>query len=139
VKSVKAAAPRHGKSLAHAQLVAIRPGEVVVSFTNDAAFHRLTVTGAAGKSTVEKALQEHFARPTRLVEEGSRASSLGPSLAEEEARDRAVREKDIGERVRLHPAVRSALRILGGELEHVQVLEAEATALPNREPTDDHA
>jgi hypothetical protein len=139
VESVKSVAPRHGKSLAYGRLIALRSGEVVVSFPADAAFHRLTVTGAAGRATVEKALAAHFGLPTRIIEESAAAPTLPPSLAEEEARDRAVRERDIEQKVRAHPAVRSTLRLLGGEIEHVQVLEEEPPSAPVAEPADERS
>ncbi|MBI3182537.1 MAG: hypothetical protein HYZ28_10395 [Myxococcales bacterium] len=126
---MREASPRHAKSLAFGRLIALRPGEVALSFPKDAAFHRATVT-ASGRALLEKTLSEHFGQPTRIVEEEGEAE---PSLAEEEARDRKARERQAEAEVRAHPAVRSALRILGGEIEYVQVLEEKA---PEEEPDE---
>lgn len=48
------------------------------------------------------------------------------SVAEQEADDKATRERAIEAKVRANPAVLSVLKILGGTLEHVQVLEPAA-------------
>lgn len=122
VEAVRAASSRHGKSLAFGRLVALRPGEVALSFSRDSVFHRAQVMGG-GRAIVEKALSDHFGQPTRLVEE--EGGSEGPSLAEEEAKGRAARERALLAKVRAHPAVCSTLRILGGEIEHLQILEEE--------------
>jgi hypothetical protein len=129
VEAVRQASPRHGKSLAFGRLVRLSAEEVAVAFTADADFHRTTVSGT-GKPTVEKALGAHFGRPVRLVVEAAGAEKLAPSIAEEETRERAEHERSIEGRVRQHPAIKAALRILGGELEHVFVVERERPSAP---------
>ncbi len=137
IARVKQASPRHGRSLAFGRLIALRPGEAVLAFPKDAAFHRATVTGTA-RPVVEKALSDYFGEPTRLIEETSEAAtaSAAPSMAEEEAQGRADREKGLEAKIRSHPAVRSAMKILRGELEHVQVLERERPG-QDADSTDD--
>lgn len=131
---------RHGKSLGFGRLLALRPGEAVLAFPKEAAFHRATVTGS-GRATIEQALGQHFGRPTRLVDEPSEAlcAAAPASFAEEDARQKVDREKGIEAKVRAHPAVRAAMRILGGELEQVQVLERTSPAQADPEPSDEGA
>ncbi len=102
----------------------MKDGEISVAFPKDAALHRDTVL-RGGRPLVEKALTEFFGRPTRLVEETSEAAlSAAPlSIAEQALRGREAREKEVEAKIRQHPAVRAALKVLGGEIEHVQVLE----------------
>jgi hypothetical protein len=142
VDRVRKASTRHGASLAFARLLWIRPGEVAVAFPKEAAFHRSTITAQSGKALIEKELAEHFGGPTRLVieEAPELAAAAGPSLAEEEARSRAAHEKSTDQMVRSHPAVRAALRVLGGEVEHIQILERPRGGAPEldagEEPPD---
>ncbi len=135
VESVRDGSPRHAKSLSFGRLVGLRPGEVVLAFPKDAAFHRATVTGS-GRAAVEQSLGAYFGRPTRIVDEPSDAACAAapPSFAELDSRARADREKGVEAKVRAHPAVRAALRVLGGEIEHVQVLERDR---PAAEPDPD--
>ena len=133
VDSLKGQSPRYAKSLAFGRLVALRPGEVALAFPPEAAFHRATCFGS-GRPAIEKALGLHFGVPTRLTEEALAPGAEPKSLAEEELKDRSDREKGIEAKVRAHPAVRAALRILGGELEHVQVLEQERAVAAEPEP-----
>jgi hypothetical protein len=137
VEAVRAASPRHGKSLAFGRLVRFAPGEVVIAFSADPDFHRSTLSGA-GRATIEQILSDTFGQPTKLVVDNAAASLAPQSIAEVEAKERAAHERSVEARVRNHPALQSALRILGGEVEHVQVLEREppaATEPPPDEPT----
>ena len=124
VDTVRAASARHGASLAFGRLLWIRPGEVGVAYPSAMGFHRTTVTASAGRSIVERALSEHFGRPTRLVVEQA-VDGVGATLsvAEEDQQNRSAHERSTEGKVRGHPAVRAALKILGGEIEHIQVLE----------------
>ena len=124
VDTVRAASARHGASLAFGRLLWIRPGEVGVAYPAAMGFHRTTVTASAGRSIVERALSEHFGRPTRLVVEQA-VDGVGATLsvAEEDQQNRTAHERSTEGKVRGHPAVRAALKILGGEIEHIQVLE----------------
>ena len=136
VDKVRTASPRHGKSLAFGRLVRVAPGEVVIGFTSESDFHRTTVSGA-GKAIIEQAMSEVTGRPTRLVIDANGAQTAPPSIAEEEAKERAAHERSVDYRVRHHPALVSAMRILGGELEHVQVLERERPAVVEADPSDE--
>ena len=138
VDSVRAASPRHGASLAFGRLVRVAPGEVVIAFPPEADFHRSTVSGA-GRATIEQVLTTTFGRPTRLVIDNAAASLAPQSIAEVEAKERAAHERTVEARVRNHPALQSAIRILGGEVEHVQVLERErpSPSVAEPEPADD--
>ncbi len=137
VEAVKAVSSRHGASLAFGRVISQEPGKVRLAFSKEAGFHRATVTGN-GKAGVEKALSDYFRRPTVLVVEESDAyAAAPPSMAEVDARGRAEREKSAESRIRTHPAVRAALKLLGGEIEHVQVLEEERPAPATPAPPDD--
>jgi hypothetical protein len=138
VAKVKQVSARHGTSLAHGRLLSFVQGEVAVAYPHAASFHRSTVAGQSGKVLIEKLLSEYFGAPTRLRIENDAAAAAAPrSLAEEEAEARKVREVGAEEKVRSHPALLSALRILGGSLEHIQVLEALPPALPAESEVED--
>ncbi len=141
VESVKASSPRHGAALANARVLWIRAGEVGVSYTAAAAFHRGQVMGGAGRTLVEKALSEHFGRPMKLLlEEATAEAASGLSLAEQDAQARTAHQQNTEGRVRSHPAIRAVLKHLGGEIEHIQVLEQERPAAsPAVESPDESA
>ncbi|HYI01177.1 DNA polymerase III subunit gamma/tau [Hyalangium sp.] len=129
VEAVKAASPRHGAALAHGRLLWLRPGEVGVAYIAAAAFHRGQVMGGTGRALVEKALSEHFGRPTKLlVEEATGEVAATLSIAEQEAQARTAHQHTTEGKVRSHPAIRAVLKHLGGEIEHIQVLEPERPA-----------
>jgi len=137
VEAVRAASPRHAASLAQGRLVALRPGEVVLAYRSDSSFHKTAVTGQSGRAVVERVLTEHLGRPTRLLIDDAAAAGAAKSLAEQDAEARAAREQSTDQTVRGHPAIRAALRILGGELEHIQVLERERTGAPGSDVVDE--
>jgi hypothetical protein len=125
VDAVRAALPRHGKSLSYARFLGFTPDGVRVAFPPDAAFHRAQVVGMA-RPLVEEALAKSLGQPGKLVEEqyDARTYDAAPkSIAEVEASDRAAKEKQTEARVRSHPAVRRVLQYLGGGIEHIQYLE----------------
>jgi len=124
VDAVRLANPRIGKSLSFARMISLANGEARVAFPTDAGFHRATVFGHA-RAEIEATLGKHLGAATKLVEEKSEAAWQGAprSVAEQEADDKATRERAIEAKVRANPAVLSVLKILGGNLEHVQVLE----------------
>jgi hypothetical protein len=124
VDAVKARSSRHGASLAFGRLVSLREGWISLAFTREASFHRATVAGT-GRPIIEQALTEHFGRPTR-VELQDDTAGAGPSIAEQDAQVRETRERGAEAKAKGHPAVLAALRVLGGELEHIRVLEPEA-------------
>jgi hypothetical protein len=125
VDALRAAMPRHGKSLSYARFLGFAPDGVRIAFPQDAAFHRTQVVGMS-RSGIEAELAKALGRPGKLLEEAdAQAFAAAPSsIAEVEATDRAAREKQIEARVRSHPAVRAVLRHLGGGIEHIQYLEA---------------
>jgi hypothetical protein len=134
VEAIRDANPRLGASLAYGRLVALRSGEVALAFPKDAAFHRGTVTGT-GKAAIEKVLAGFFGRETRLSleERSEQIATAAPSPVERDALDRAERAQRVEEAVRKHPAVQASLRILGGQIEHIEVLEPNAKGQPREE------
>lgn len=139
VESVKAQSPRHGMALANGRLMWLRTGEIGLAFRPQEGFHRIQLTSPAGRATLDKALAEHFGRPMKLVLEDAPADGGPKSLAEEDAQSRAAHEKSTEGKVRGHPAVRSVLKFLGGEIEHIQVYEPErpSAAAPAAEAPED--
>jgi hypothetical protein len=137
VEAVRATSARHAASLAQGRLVALRKGEVVLAYRPEASFHRTTVTGQSGRATVERLLGEHFGQPTRIVLDDAAAATAPKSLAEQDAEARAAHEVSTDQSVRGHPAIQAALRILGGELEHIQVLERQRTGAPGSDVVDE--
>ncbi|QRO02849.1 DNA polymerase III subunit gamma/tau [Archangium violaceum] len=151
VDTVRNASGRHAKSLACGRLLWIREGEVAIGYTPKDGFHKTTVAGN-GRATVEKALSEHFGRPTKLVvQDVSEADKVaGPdagtgagliSIAEQDAQERTAYEKSTEGRVRGHPALRAALKFLGGEIEHIQVYDqpVRPVSAPTSDTPDDSA
>jgi hypothetical protein len=143
VETVRTQSPRHGTALAHGRLLWLRPGEVGLAYAPTAAFHRGMLTGGSGRALVEKALSEHFGRPMKLVAQeatGEAAAATAPSIAEQDAQARAAHTQSTEGKVRSHPGVRAVLKILGGEIEHIQVLEPERpSASPAIESPDESA
>ncbi len=138
IDAVRAKSPRHARSLAFGRLIRIGAGEVVLAFSRDADFHRTTVAGN-GRALIEEVLAQQLGAPGRLVIDQNAADSAPLSIAEEEARDRAAHERNVESRVRHHDVTQSVLRILGGELEHIQVLERERPSVPDTDPADENA
>lgn len=124
VDVIRLANPRLGKSLSFGRLVSLGLGDAKLAFPPDAGFHRATVFGHA-RVELESVLTQHFGEKVRLVEEKSEGAfqAAPKSVAEAEASAKATRERDIEQKVRENPAVLSVLKVLGGTLEHVQVLE----------------
>jgi hypothetical protein len=142
VETVRTASIRHGTSLANGRLLWLRPGEVGVAYVPSAAFHRTAISAASGKGLVEKALSEHFGRPMKLTVEEATAEIAAStvSIAEQDSQARAAHTQSTEVKVRSHPAVRSVLKLLGGEIEHIQVLEPERpSASPAPEVPEDSA
>ncbi|XXF79805.1 DNA polymerase III subunit gamma/tau [Myxococcaceae bacterium GXIMD 01537] len=125
VEYVKSQSVRHGAALANGRLLWLRTGEIGLAYRPQDGFHRVQISSSTGRAIVDKALAEHFGRPMKLAFEDAAADSAPQSIAEEEANSRAAHEKSTEGKVRAHPAVRSILKLLGGEIEHVQVYEPE--------------
>ncbi|MCY1033187.1 DNA polymerase III subunit gamma/tau [Corallococcus sp. BB11-1] len=132
VDSVKSTSVRHGTALANGRLLSMKAGEIILGFPPSAAFHKAAVTAAAGKATVDAALASHFGRPVKLtiqdVAQAQEAHGLGMSISEQDSHSRATHEKSTEGKVRGHPSVRAILKMLGGEIEHIQVYEPERPA-----------
>ncbi len=126
VDAVRKISPRHGASLASAKVLSLDEGRARISFGPKAQFHRATVSGESGRPTVEKALSAHLGQLVRVVIE-EHTDAPGFCLSEEEARQRVAHTQGAEQSVREHPAMRSLLRVLGGEVEHIQVLESQRT------------
>lgn len=141
LEKVKQVSPRHGASLAFGRLIDLRPNEVVIGYTREAAFHKATISAATGRATIEKVLSEHFGAPIRLViQEATEATASAPiSPAEEERIQRETHQKSTDVKVRSHPAVRAVLKAIGGEVEHIQVLEKERAPVPEVDAPDEGA
>lgn len=134
VDSVKGASVRHGAALSHGRLLWLRTGEIGLGYRAQEGFHKLQLTNATGKALVDKALAEHFGRPMKLVFEEVTGDAPTQSIAEEEASSRAAHEKSTEGKVRSHPAIRSVLKLLGGEVEHIQIYEPERPSVAAPSP-----
>lgn len=136
VEAVRSKSPRHGKSLSSARFLGFTADKHLrIAFPPNAAFHRSAVFGT-GRSMIEEELSAALGRPTKLVEEtDTRAIAKAPqSLAEEEAQAQAERSSSIEGRVRAHPALKNVLKVLGGQVEHIQILEETPTPAAPSEP-----
>ncbi len=129
VEYLRETTTRFGKALSYARFLGFTPEGVRLSFPPEAGFHRSTIF-AANKPAVEEALSKYFTRPMRLLEETApQAVQTAPkSIAEEEQSARNAREEVITHKVREHVAVKNVMRLLGGALEHLQVLEPASPA-----------
>lgn len=124
VDAVRDASPRHGKSLSYARFLGMSAEGVRIAFPPDAAFHRSQIIGMS-RAMVEGELSKALGRPIKLVEDTNpQALQAAPrSIAELEANDRSTRERNITDKVKMHPALRNVLKHLGGSLEHISYLE----------------
>lgn len=141
VDAVRTASPRFGKSLSFGRLVSSEPGLLKIAFPPEAGFHRATIFGTA-KAEIEKQISLAIGAATRLQEDSSNAAlaAAPKSIAEQELTDRTARERSIDARVRVHPAVQAVMKHLGGQIEHVQVLDAlPAAGTEAPAPPDDDA
>jgi hypothetical protein len=138
IEVLRQALPRHGKSLTYARLISLEGGEARVNFGSQNSFHRATIFGPQ-KSEIEKLLSQGLGAPHKLSEDtNQKAWQDAPrSLAELEADDRATREKDIDGKARDSSAVRSILKYLGGNIEHIQVLDPPPPEEPSAAPPPD--
>lgn len=127
VEALRQENPRLGKSFSHARFVTVDGATLKVAFPADAGFHRATVFGS-GRDAIEALLSKIFGRTTKLHEDTSTAAlqEAPKSIAENEASARAAREQRIEAAVRTHPSVVNVMKILGGQLELVHVLEPES-------------
>ncbi len=130
VSSVRSASPRVGTSLGFGRLLCFAPPELTLAFSRQHAFHRGIVAGS-GRAQVEQLLATYLGAPVRLrIEEATAATQAPISPAEREAQQKDARRREIETRVRSHTSVESALRLLGGEIEQIHVLDSERADLP---------
>jgi hypothetical protein len=123
VEEIRAGAPRLGASLAFGRLVELSSKEVVLFFPKEAAFHRSTVDGGA-RAQIEKLASTQLGRPIQMRIVDSATGGIAPlSPAEEDAQEDAQRTKQVETLVRAHPAVKTALQVLGGEIEHIEIVQ----------------
>ncbi|WP_205525370.1 DNA polymerase III subunit gamma/tau [Pyxidicoccus trucidator] len=142
VETLKGTSLRHGTALANGRLMSMKAGEIILGYLPTAGLHRMTVSAAAGKAVIDKALAEHFGRPVKLSFQDITADDTRAtlSIAEQDAQSRSNHEKSTEGKVRGHPAVRAVLKFLGGEIEHIQVYEPERpSAVPTADTPDDSA
>ncbi|WP_255441917.1 DNA polymerase III subunit gamma/tau [Corallococcus sp. Z5C101001] len=132
VESVKATSVRHGTALANGRLQSMKAGEIILGFPPSAAFHKAAVTASGGKAIVDAALATHFGRAVKLTiqdvaqtQDAALPGGMGQSLSEQDSHSRATHEKTTEGKVRAHASVRAILKMLGGEIEHIQVYEPE--------------
>ncbi len=125
VDAVRVTSIRFGKSLSFGRLVSYEPGLLKIAFPPEAGFHRATVFGSA-RPEIEKLVSTALNSATKIQEDSSTIAlaAATKSIAEQELSDRTAREHSIDARIRIHPAVQNVLKYFGGQVEHVQVLEA---------------
>ncbi len=116
--------PRLGKSLSFARFLGFTGAEARIAFASESAFHRSQIFGMS-RSTIEAELTRLAGRPLKLAEEtNAQVFEHAPkSIAEVEAGEKATRDNDIEVKVRSHPSVKAILKHLGGNIEHIQILE----------------
>jgi hypothetical protein len=123
VNFVRTSSPRLGASLAFGRPVSLGSSELTLAFSKQSAFHR-GIVGGSGRGQIEQMLSAHFGRAVRLRIEDASANSAAPlSPAEREAQQKDARDRELAATVRANPAVQAALRLLGGEIEQMQLLE----------------
>jgi hypothetical protein len=136
VNAVRASSPRLGTSLAFGRLVKLDSAELVLAFSKQSAFHKTIVAGS-GRTQLEQMLSAHLQRPIRLRIEEATANAVVPlSPAEREAQQKDARDRELEAKMRSHAAVQAALRVLGGEIEQIQLLESERSA-PSPDTSDE--
>ena len=134
-------APRQGKALSFGRFLGLTAEGLRIAFPPEAGFYRATVFGST-RAQVEESLSKFFGRAIRLIEDTSAAASAPAaprSIAEDELSARNAREQVIEHKVREHVAVKNVMRLLGGSLEHLQIIEAAKPAGPSLGPTENTA
>lgn len=111
-------------ALANGRVLEVAPGKVRLGFGPADAMFRSQAE--RGLKDAEAALLRVMGTPSRIVLEAVAAGAAERTVAQEDgARERAREERALRES-REHPAVLAAMRILGGSVEHIRVLEPEA-------------
>lgn len=111
-------------ALAHGRVLALGGGRVRLGFSATDGMFRRQVERA--QKDAEAAISKVLGTPTGLaLETVSVGEAPAPSLAEEETERSRAREDDIRRESREHPAVLAAMRLLGGVVEEIRVLDEE--------------
>jgi hypothetical protein len=109
-------------ALAHGRVLSIVKGAVRLGFGPSDGMFRRQVERA--QKEAEAAIAHVLGAPAGLVlETVTAAEAPAPSLAEEETERTRVREEKAVRESREHPAVLAAMKLLGGVVEHIRVLE----------------
>ena len=112
--------------LAHGRLLGIAGGKVRLAFApQDGMFRRQTERSL---KDAEAAIAKVLGRAAGLVVETLGAAAIAeaaPSIAEEDTERTREREETAKRETREHPNVLAAMRLLGGAIEFVKILEEE--------------
>jgi len=109
-------------ALAHGRVISIAQGRVRLGFAPQEGMYRRQ--GERMQKDAEAALSKVLGTPTGITfEESSQTERSAPSLAEQESERLRMREERILRESRESPAVRAALRVFSGTLEHIRVLD----------------
>ncbi|MGC4123053.1 MAG: hypothetical protein QM765_52485 [Myxococcales bacterium] len=110
--------------LAHGRILGIDGGRVRLGFVPaDGMFRRQT---ERSQKEAEAAISKVLGRPAGLVIEtidAAQFTEAAPSIAEEETERTRTREVHATKETREHPNVLAAMRLLGGTIEFIKVLE----------------
>ncbi|MHB8416864.1 MAG: DNA polymerase III subunit gamma/tau [Myxococcales bacterium] len=120
VETALARSPRIGTALKNGRLKELRPGELTLCYpTGD--FRAALL--AAERTAVESLLAAHFGAATRLTLREGDDETAETSIAEREARGTAARTEQVKSAALQSDAVKEALRVLGGQVEEIRVLD----------------
>lgn len=108
-------------ALAHGRILEANAGQVRLGFSPADGMFRSQAE--RGLRDAEAALARVAGAPMRLTLESVSAGDATPSVAQEDSARERAREEQAEREGREHPAVLAALRILGGAVEHIRVLE----------------
>jgi DNA polymerase-3 subunit gamma/tau len=119
INAIFARSPRIGAALRHGRVRVWGDGELTIAYPQgDFRFSLLR----SEKAETERILAEEAGRPIRLSLLEADVSDDAPSQAEVEARDESARLAEIRASALESPAVRDAVRILGGTVDEVRVV-----------------
>ncbi|HEY3450117.1 MAG TPA: hypothetical protein VGK67_27435 [Myxococcales bacterium] len=110
--------------LAHGRLLGIAEGRVRLGFAPQDGMFRRQVERSLKEA--EAAIAKVLGRSAGLVVEtidAAHVAEAAPSIAEEETERTRAREETAKKETREHPHVLAAMRLLGGTIEYIRVLE----------------
>lgn len=108
-------------ALAHGRVLQLSPGTARIGYTAMEGLFRSTAQRGLKDALV--VLEKILGVPTGLTIETVTADESGPSMAQADGERARAREERILRESREHPAVLAAMKIFGGTVEHVRVLE----------------